>query len=225
MLVVCGADGASGPRLPGRALRSHPLREAGARIGSPDPGHSGCLGKPKGQSRQASQLCLPPGQQPAVQKRGLGPWTHLTFAVCGVRRQADVHRPLDGAVEAIRVRAGVAESGAGSEDRAGGLPHSHTWTRSQTPTQEWECRHRRAHEKHAQRRVDTEKSWTCRHADGRRTPTRRRQETGAGGDCLLRPTVVLPQAHPLTAQPGARPQVPDAPALEAQAGARWNPHL
>lgn len=195
-------------------------------MGTPDPGHSGCLGKPKGQSRQASQLCLPPAQLPAVQGRGLGPGTRLTFAVCGVRRQADVHRPLNGTIEAIRVRAGVAESGAGSEDGAGGRLHSHTRTHDSRDTQT---------DANAGVGTETQKSTrttcteTCGHRKELDTQTHREQETAAGDDCLLSPTMVLATGalRLPSLVPGLRagPRSSPAPALGAQAGAPWNPHL
>lgn len=74
--------------------------------------------------------------------------TRLTFIVSGVQREADVHGPLNGTVEAVCVRAGVAERRAGRAVSTGQgvscthtLGHADRHTHRQTRTQP----HARAH--------------------------------------------------------------------------------
>lgn len=105
---------------------------------------------------------------------GRAPQPCLTFIVCGVRREADVHRPFHRTIEAVRVRAGVTEAwGRGSEHQVG-IPfaltqrdtHTHTWTRMQTlrTTGVDRCTETRGHKK-TQTQTNTRQAQMCRHLE------------------------------------------------------------
>lgn len=114
MLIICGQAGirAGWPR--GNASEHHsPGPERGRQ--------AGCQGSHRDTAGRPAKAASSPGQQPqrklACYRQGPGVerWEtghsgpHLTFVVCGVWREADVHRPLDCTIEAVRVRAGVTE--------------------------------------------------------------------------------------------------------------------
>ena len=94
-----------------------------------------------GAARPASYVPLL-GSSQAWRDGGQRMGTRLTFIVSGVRREADVHGPLDRTVEAVCVRAGVAERRAGGAVSTGQrvscthtLGHADRQTHVQTQTQ------------------------------------------------------------------------------------------
>lgn len=157
-----------------------------------------------GAGRPASYVSLR-GSSQAWRDGGQRMRTRLTFVVSGVRREADVHGPLDGTVEAVCVRAGVAERRAGRAVSTGqGVPcthslghadrHTHIQTRTQPHTRAHSDTRMQTHtqtREHTQRRADTERS---RHTSTHET--RADKGTGRCGVSLLSPTVVLATSTP-----------------------------